>query len=307
MKKGVISTILIVGLLSVCFIYRNQILNTVMKFIYDSEVKTLTANKYSNNFNFEFVQKTDDFHIKDKNHMLNAIYTVLDSGTDEFPIFCDNSYEKCLDDFNDISKDEVLLSTINNLISPYNSYEKIYFESTAFGKITIKTDKMYSDNDINLVEEKVNSFIANNINDRMSDRQKIKAFHDYVINNSVYDKSRADEIESGNSKTKSSSDKATGPLIDGISLCSGYSDAMKIFLDKLGIPNYKISNEDHIWNLVNIDNSWLHLDLTWDDPVTNTGENILLNNFFLINTNSLVKQDSTGHNFNRDYYKELSH
>ena len=28
---------------------------------------------------------------------------------------------------------------------------------------------------------------------------------------------------------------AIGLLIDGISLCSGYSDAMKIFLDKMGI------------------------------------------------------------------------
>ena len=79
---------------------------------------------------------------------------------------------------------------------------------------------------------------------------------------------------------------------------------MKIYLDRLGIPNYKISNNNHIWNLVYIDGKWLHLDLTWDDPVTSDGSNILLDRFFLITNSELQKLDSNGHKFDEKYYPE---
>ena len=111
-------------------------------------------------------------------------------------------------------------------------------------------------------------------------------------------------IENGEDYNGNNSHKASGPLIDGIALCSGYSDAMKIYLDKLKVPNYKISNSNHIWNLVYLDGQWLHLDLTWDDPVTTDGSNILLYKFFLISTDELHKLDATGHNFNVEYYPE---
>ena len=112
-------------------------------------------------------------------------------------------------------------------------------------------------------------------------------------------------LEKGKDISNSTSHKATGPLINNIALCSGYSDAMKIYLDKLKITNYKISNTNHIWNLVYINNNWLHLDLTWDDPITSNGKDILLHKFFLISSDELHKIDSTGHNYNIKYYPEL--
>ena len=100
------------------------------------------------------------------------------------------------------------------------------------------------------------------------------------------------------------SHKANGPLLEGRALCSGYSDAMKLFLDRLGVQNYKISNDNHIWNLVYLNNEWLHIDLTWDDPVTSDKSNVLLDKFFLIDTPTLFKLDTTNHSFNQDYYSE---
>ena len=82
---------------------------------------------------------------------------------------------------------------------------------------------------------------------------------------------------------------------------------MKIYLDKLKVPNYKVSNANHIWNLVYLNGQWLHLDLTWDDPVTSNGSNILLHKFFLISTDELKKLDSSTHTFNEKYYPEISH
>ena len=62
---------------------------------------------------------------------------------------------------------------------------------------------------------------------------------------------------------------------------------MSIFLNKLGIENYKISNKTHIWNLVHINGVWRHLDSTWDDPVSNNNYN--RDTYFLITTEELSK------------------
>ena len=64
---------------------------------------------------------------------------------------------------------------------------------------------------------------------------------------------------------------------------------MAIFLNSLGVKNYKIATENHIWNAVYIDNNWYHLDLTWDDPVTkDSAVDTLSHKFFMINTNKNV-------------------
>ena len=308
MRKGFFSSIIIFCLFLITFTYRDNISNFLMQKIGQmTEVSLPSANSFYNNISFEFVKKTDDFHVKNYQNMLDAIYTILDNGTDEFSFYCDESYSNCLDDFDKVSKDQVLLSTINNLVSPYNSYKKVYFQVSSFGKITMRSEKLYSDNDIKMTEDKINDFISKNINDDMTIVDKIRAFHDYLINNSVYDKESASIIENGGNTDFTNSHKATGPLIYGSSLCSGYSDAMKIYLDKLNVTNYKISNTRHIWNLVYVNDKWLHLDLTWDDPITSNGDNVLLHNFFLIDTDALLKLDSTEHSFNPDYYPEISH
>lgn len=307
MKKGYFSTFVLCILLVFCFQYKESIVNFIMNKVDQNVITLPLENNFNNNIDFQFVQKTDEFHVKNYQNLLNVIYTVLNNGTSEFTFYCDDSYSECMNDFTKLTADQVLLSTINNLVSPYNSYEKIYFKSTTYGKITMSLDKLYSEEEINLSEKKINDFMANNINDDMDVVEKIKVFHDFLINNSVYDKARANLIENGGETGKSRSHKSIGPLVDGIALCSGYSDAMKIFLDKIGVTSYKISNENHIWNLVYVNDQWLHLDLTWDDPVTNTGENVLLYKFFLIDTDTLHNLDSTGHNYNSTYYPEVSY
>lgn len=308
MKKfrGFLATVLFCIVFIFCFTYKEDIVNFVMSSaIQNKEVTLPNDNDVNfNNYEFSFVKETNDFHVKNRQDILNVIYTVLNHGVTDFTFYCDKNYENCLDELGTISNDQVLLSTINNFVSPYNSYERVYFKITSYGEVNMTIDKLYSDEEVKAIESKIAEFETTNIKDNMSVREKIKTFHDYLINNSVYDKTRAETIENGKDSENNNSHKATGPLIGGIALCSGYSDAMKIYLDKLGIPNYKISNANHIWNLIYLDGQWLHLDLTWDDPVTTDGSNILLHRFFLITTNELHKLDSTGHNFNSVYYKE---
>lgn len=303
-----ISTIIICFILVLGFTYKEDIVKGVMGVISQNTEVTLPNTVYYNNdFEFAFASETDDFHVKDRQGILNVIYTILNNGLDEFTFYCDTSYDECLTDFEEISHDQILLSTINNMVSPYNSYEKIYFTVTNYGKIDLQIDKLYSDDDIEKIESKVNE-LFNGLDTTLSLEEQIKYFHDYLINNTVYDEERADIIESGGNDDnyKYQSHKANGPLLEGMALCSGYSDAMKIILDKLKIPNYKVSNTTHIWNLVYLNGKWLNLDLTWDDPITSDGSNLLLHQFFLISTDELLSLDSNGHNFNQEYYPEMS-
>ena len=46
--------------------------------------------------------------------------------------------------------------------------------------------------------------------------------------------------------TTYASDIAYGPLFEGYGICGGYTDAMELFLEKMGIESYKISSDQHV-------------------------------------------------------------
>lgn len=306
-RRFSISTLILLVILVLCFFYRTDIVSFALKNMAEyTNVSSPNSNSYKKDYKFAFVWDTDNFHVKSRQDILNVIYTVLNSGVSSFTFYCDKDFDGCNDELKSISENQTLLSVINNMVSPYNSYQKLYITTNTYGRASVEVNKLYNDDDINTINEKISSIKAEIIKDGMSNRDKIKAFHDYLINNTVYDEERATLIEKGDDKTyKYNSHKANGPLLEGWALCSGYSDAMKLFLDDLNIPNYKVANDNHIWNLVYIDNEWLHLDLTWDDPVTTDHSNLLLHKFFLVDTNTLLSLDTVSHSFNKDYYPEI--
>ena len=258
--KFSISTAILLILLVCCFFYRTEIVTFIMSNVTEyTKVTAPNRNNYSTNYGFELVKETDDFHVNSRQDILNVIYTVLNSGVSEFTFYCDKDFKNCAEEFKSVSEDQALLSVINNLISPYNSYQKLFITTNTYGKATIEIDKLYSEEDITKINEKIKTIQTEIIQENMSNQDKIKAYHDYLINHATYDEERAIQIEKGNDQTyQYNSHKALGPLLEGKALCSGYSDAMKIFLDELKIPNYKIANDNHIWNLVFLYDNWLH-------------------------------------------------
>ena len=79
---------------------------------------------------------------------------------------------------------------------------------------------------------------------------------------------------------------------------------MLLFLEKFDKPSIKIATENHFWNYVNLDNNWLHLDLTWDDPVSEDGRNILDNSYFLITDSELKNIEKEEHNYDTKIYNQ---
>lgn len=294
-------------------VYNEQISTYIVNnYIYNKNATIeITKNEYALNKNYEFVQITDEFIAKDYQHLLNIIYTILDSGQEEFYFYCSDNYKDCLTDIDTLipsNKNENyydVLSDINNLIHPYNSYKKLTVVMNNYGKIIVRVSKQYDRNQINYINGEIEKIKSTYIKDTMTNKEKIKTFHDYIINNTKYDKERANNMNSDEYKN-SESHTANGLLKNHLALCGGYSDIMSIYISQLNIPNTRISADKHVWNLVYLDEKWLHLDATWDDPVTNTGSQILIHDYFLIDTNTLFKFDNHEHNYNKNFYKEAN-
>lgn len=294
-------------------VYNEQISTYIVNnYIYNKNATIeINKNEYSLNKNYEFVQITDEFVAKDYQHLLNIIYTILDSGQEEFYFYCSDDYKNCLNDIDTLipsDKNEShydVLSDINNLVHPYNSYKKLTVVMNNYGKIIVKVSKQYNNDQVNYINSEIDKIKNNYIKNTMTDKKKVQTFHDYIINTTKYDKERANNMNNEEYKN-SESHTANGLLKNRLALCGGYSDIMSIYMSQLNIPNIRISADKHVWNLVYIDGKWLHLDATWDDPVTNTGAQILIHDYFLIDTNTLFKLDNHEHNYNRTFYKEAN-
>ena len=287
------------------YFYRNNITEYILlNYVYKNDFNYDSSNEYKITNEFSYFKLTDNYKPENKKDIFNIIYNAINNGYESFNFYCQNSYETCLDDVKDLTSDYELLSVINNFVHPYNSYNKLNVTINDLGKINIKVQKLYNESTINILNKKIDTVYNELITDNMTDYDKIKIIHDYIIDNSVYDEQRANNLYN-DYQGEFSSNIATGPLLQGHGICSGYTDAMALFLDKMNIPNYKISSENHIWNLVYIDNKWLHLDLTWDDPVINNGEiSTIDHTYFLINSNELLNIEKTEHNFDENIFIE---
>ena len=259
----------------------------------------LEKNEYYKDKNYSYVQNTNDFVAKDKKHLINIFYTVINSGTNKFTFYCDENYKNCTKDVIELISNKDILSNVNNFVHPYNSFETINASYDEYGQVDLTINKVYTKEDIQVLNTKVQKIINKKIKKNMSNKQKIKTIHDYIINNGRY---ATDKIRKKH--PNKDYNKANDILIEGVGLCSAYSDAMALFLYEFGIDNYKIASDNHIWNLVKINNKWLHLDLTWDDPVTQTGVQKLEDIFILIDNKELKELKVTQHKYDKNIYKE---
>lgn len=274
----------------------------VQEIIFKDYTKEIVKNEYHKDNNFMFVGDTKFFKPSNKEEFDNILYTVLNSGMTDFTFYCMFGYDECANDFNEYIQNSANVEAINNYVHPYNAFNNISITINNFNKIEIHIDKLYTESEINYINQKINQFISNNISYNMSDIDKIKAFHDYIINNTRYDSSYDLYTDKDNYPTHPYN--AFGLLSEGKAICSGYSDVMAIYLNKIGIPNYKIASDEHVWNYVYVNNNWYHLDLTWDDPVTNNNTNVLLYDFFLITPNELLTKETVQHNYDKSLYLE---
>ena len=292
-----VTGILAIFLVTVLNFYPDECKTFLYNIFNKEEYVIAVANDYYLEGNFkQFKNWTDD--VSSKEELLNYIYYVINTGSEYADGECTKEYTNCINDLNNIAKDEETLSIINNFVHPYNSFKTIVFKYNNYGKFSIIVEHIYSKEEITAINYIVDTKIKNDIKETMTTEDKIKTIHDFIIDSTKYDVLKKDNINDDTYKSTT----AYGVLIQHYGICSGYSDTMSIFLNKLGIENYKISNKTHIWNLVHINGVWRHLDSTWDDPISNN--NINRDTYFLVTNEALNKLNDENHEFDKNIYIE---
>ena len=315
MKKLIIPIIcLVLIILTVIFI--NPLTDNLASVISKEPVLVIkNSNNYTKDKDYLYVQRTKDYIPYSYQDLLNIYYSVINNGWEQFTFYCPDEYTKCLSDVSKISGDELILTHLNNYVHPFNSFTNIKTSINENGEINLTIKYLYTPKEEEKIDKKASEVLESIITDEMDKYEKIKTVHDYIVNNSKYDVERNEENNS-----KYNSYTAYGPLFQGYATCNGYTDLMAIYLTKLGFDNFKVattpdeisySTTGHIWNAVYFDDNWLHIDLTWDDPVSSDGKDYLFHTYFLVSTEAMKEADQgetviEEHNFNPLFYLEFN-
>ena len=305
--KYVYTILAIISIFIICFITFKEdvIYYNYAKYSTNKEEK-IEQNNYFYDEDFAYIDNYSGLEIHNKNELYESLYYLVNSGITHTKRYFDIDYQDFEKDYNEIFSDASKLNNINNFVHPYNSFDSIETSLKGYTlEITINYNSIYNKNNIKLIDNEVDNIINSVIKDDMNAKEKIKVIHDHIINNSVYDENFCINENKIECLTTSpyKSDSAYGVLFEHNGICSGYTDLMAIFLNKLGITNYRVTNDVHTWNAVKINNKWYHLDATWDDPISE--KEILTHTYFLITT----EQDSQleePHTFNKEIFIELS-
>lgn len=175
--------------------------------------------------------------------------------------------------------------------SAYVKYNVRYknYANIIFAYATGETEHLSKDAKKNL--DILKKIIESEISDNFSDEEKVKAIHDYLVNNTDYD--------IGNYYRRTipdSSYRITGPLQYNKSVCNGYTETFQLLMDMLKINSIDISGtanngsgngyNGHAWNLVEIDGKWYYIDVTWDDP---TNVRMIRYDYYLVTESTLSR------------------
>ena len=259
-------------------IYANNSVNLV-KPSYQAEVNEEQAPKY-------YTRNISEDQ-KDVN-LYNAIYDALVNLKDSADI---SSYgvPRTQDEFNKMAPK--IFSIREKVLDEHP--EVFYFDhsgsrlSVSGGKLTLGFTYKYSADEIqrrkNEVETVVNTIINKNIKPDMTELEKVMAIHDYLVLNTVYD------------LNADCAHDVYGLLVKKRGVCQGYALSMNLLLNRLGIKSIGVISKEmnHMWNMVNIDGEWYHMDCTWDDPVPNR-DGVVRYKYFALSDVEIAKGETEG-------------
>ena len=144
----------------------------------------------------------------------------------------------------------------------YGSY--LYYENSPETAISVTLHyHPYTKAQVQAYEEAAREALEEALLPGMSDLQKALALHDWLAVSVSYDQAAYEGTSSDEHAYN-----AFGALVKRCAVCQGYSMAYIALLERCGIPAVYASSEamDHGWTLVQLDGSWYHVDVTWDDP-----------------------------------------
>ena len=121
--------------------------------------------------------------------------------------------------------------------------------------IEIRYNKQYTSSNVKKFNDVV-SKILSGVEKSWNDEQKALYLHDYLVTHCEYDLTY-------------SRYSAYNALVEGTSVCQGYSLAYLYLMKQVGVPCRYVSssNLNHAWNLATVNGVDYYVDCTWDDPI----------------------------------------
>ena len=125
----------------------------------------------------------------------------------------------------------------------------------------------------------------------LSEREKVKQIHDYIVRNITYK-----DLEAPYSH------ESPGVLLYGIAVCEGIAKAFKYLSDRVQVNSLVVAGDSaddlnrssiaagHAWNIVYVDSTPYHIDVTFDYSVANG--RITRYDYFLL-SDSQISRDHT--------------
>jgi len=124
-----------------------------------------------------------------------------------------------------------------------------------------------------------------------TDYEKVKHVHDFCVANFHYDYTYHEYLYS-----------ILSPLFYNVGVCSGISNFVKLALDYLQVKSFVVhgevedkdrkgATENHAWNIVKINDTPYHLDVTWDICKSNEGMSSCLRHDYFNISDSVISYD----------------
>lgn len=185
-----------------------------------------------------------------------------------------------------------------NAVSMSYSYDSNTLKLT---RLIINVSYQYSDSQIlemsNRFNNKVNYIVEEYLSNTTDELTLEYIINDYLLDNVTYDYDNY-----LNDTIPDISHSAYGALINGVAVCDGYSKAVKVLTNILGIESGIITSSEmnHAWNYININGKYYNLDVTFNDPVPETNQRRYT--YF----NKSNDEMSTSHTWDKSKYPEAN-
>lgn len=182
--------------------------------------------------------------------------------------------------------DDYVWNSITDVKYDGSGYDADYDITLNVGYVETKTQADYVENQIQTV------IFPKILKSGMSDLDKEKAIHDYIISTVAYDESLTDHSD-------------YGAIVNKSTVCQGYALLCYKMLTDAGIDSKivvgKSDDVSHAWNMAKIAGVWYYLDCTFDDPVPDIPGRLEYNYF-----NKTTAEMEKDHDWNESNYPEAN-
>ena len=238
--------------------------------ISDDEKESIKETLYTGLYNLETTIDVSEYEISFQ-EFSEVLQNLLNTSPELFYVGKAYSYYIFSAD-SELAKEEQRISSL------IPEYEK---NGTALTDSDIETMRSKLDVEVNQILSKVNP--------EWSDREKALFIHDYLASQYEYDtrdpKSEEDPCEYD----------MYSLLVEGRAVCEGYSLTFLYFMKQLGIPCTTVPSPsmDHMWNQIQLDGAWYHVDVTADDSLNLLEQDMpgkAEHTYFLLSDSALTDQ-----------------